>query len=140
MVSRLQRLIPFFVEAEAPTPPSGITVEVVTANGGFNGPNGRGSVTPNPYTLPDGTEVTQLHLRPVGSGINFALTGSQTADKFPTRFEATFSGTTRTFTPRTGTVPRSISGGTRLDYDPTTGSVGDVFDNQRTITVVLYYN
>ena len=136
----LQRQEAFFFEEAAPPPPSSVTVVVATANGGFNGPNGRGSVTPNPYTLPSGTEVTQLHLRQVGAGVNFALTGTHTIANFPTRFVATFGNTSRTFTPRTGTSPRSISGGTRLDYDPTSGAVGDVFDNQRTVSVELFYS
>ena len=134
----LARQTPFFEEA-TPPPPASVTITVATANGGFNGPLGRGSVSPNPYTLPSGTEVTQYHLRPVGAGVNFALTGTQTVDKFPTRFEATYSGSTLTFEPRSGTSPRSISGGTRLDYDPTSGAVGDIFANQRTISVEMFY-
>ena len=129
------------VAAPAPPPaPAGISIALVTANGGFNGPTRRGSVTPASYTPPGRAAVTFLHLRPVGAGVNFALAGTRVAADFPTRFTATFGDTTLTFTPRSGTTPRSISGGTRLDYDPTTGAVGDVFGNGRSIAVVLYYD
>ena len=120
------------------------TATIGVGTGGYNGVLGVGSIDSPTYDTPGGKSVTIVHCRAVGAGINFALSGAAAgalAD-FPTRIvvtKTTGGRVERTFVPRTGTTPRSIPGAIRLDYDPTSGAVGDVFVNDQTIEVQLFY-
>ena len=135
----------FFTDEPEPAPSGPYHSFVMNVgNRGYNAVLGRGSITSGSagYSTPAGTAVTVIHCRAVGSNINFSLGAgtSYAASEFPSRIVATKTTGGEVeleFTP-TGN-PFAISGGTRLNYAPTSGSVGDVFVNGQTVKIDLYY-
>ena len=116
------------------------------ASRGYNQPAGFGAIQAGStatYTtpLPGHKSVTVIHCRRVNGNINFALSGAaNAAADFPTRIVATKTTggqVVRSFTPTGGR--RSVSGGIRQDYAPEAGSPTDVFINNQTVKVDLFY-
>ena len=147
----LKSAVLFFSDAPAPPPSSGPYHSFVinVGNNGYNGPLSRGSVTSGTasYDEPGGRTVTVIHCRNVRGELNFALSGAtagagRSAAEFPSRIVATKTTggeVSISLTPQAGSL-RDISGGVRQDYDPESGSVGDVFVNGQTVTIDLYYD
>ena len=147
----LKSALLFFTDAPAPPAPSGPYHSFVinVGNNGYNSVLGRGSVISGSasYDEPGGRTVTVIHCRNVRGEVNFALSGAtsgagRTAAEFPSRIVATKTTggeVSITLTPQSGSL-RDISGGVRQDYDPESGSVGDVWVNGQTVTIDLYYD
>ena len=115
---------------------------------GWSVPNGWGTAvggSTNVYDTPGGKTVTIVHCRSVTNNneINFALTGAANeAADFPTRLVVTKTtgGTvTREFTVQPSSR-RVIGGPVRQDYESDTGNVADIFVNNQTIQVEIYYS
>ena len=134
----------------AATPTHTFTITVGQSGGsagasrGYNAPAGFGSIQTGSsaqYDTPGGKSVTVIHCRRVNGNLNFALSGAaDVAADFPTRIVATKTTggeVQRSFTP-TGNR-RSVAGGVRQDYAPESGSPTDVFINNQTVRIDLYY-
>lgn len=119
------------------------TFEITTGNNGYNSALGRGTIDVGTFNTPKAKRATVIHCRRVSNELNFALGGVANEDAdFPARIVATkLTGgvVTRTFTKQGGASRRAINGGVRQDYDPSSGSVSDVFVNGQTVRVELYY-
>ena len=114
------------------------------ASRGYNGPGRFGAIQSGfsaAYNTPVGKWVTCIHARRVGSNMNFALANAaDAAADFPTRIVVTkLTGgvVERAFTPTGGRS--SVTGGRRQDYAPESGSPTDVFVNNASIRLDLYY-
>ena len=139
----------FEINAGAYGPPHSFVIAVgqsgnsAGASRGYNAPGGFGSIAAGSsaaYNTPVGKWVTVIHARRVGTNMNFSLAGAADAADFPTRVVATKTTggvVERAFTP-TG-ARRTVTGGTRQDYAPESGSPVDVFVNGASVRLDLHY-
>ena len=111
---------------------------------GYNGIGGTGAIatgSSRSFNTPVGKWVTVIHARNFNAALYFGLaTGAVLAD-YPSRIVATKTTggvVERSFTRRAGAVT-AVNGGSRITYDAESGSAADVFVNNATIRLDLYY-